>query len=64
MLTFPRLYVAIVILLVRAVRVLAKSRTDLVLENLALRQQVTALKRERPHPHLDDTDRGFWVASP
>ena len=62
MLTFPRLYVAIVILIVRAVRVLARSRADLVLENLALKQQVTALKRERLRPYLDDADRGFWVA--
>ena len=62
MLTFPRLYVAVVIIVVRAVRALARSRADLVLENLALRQQVTALKRERRRPHLDDTDRGFWVA--
>ncbi len=35
MLTFPRAFVVIV---VRAVRALAKSRADLVLDNLALRQ--------------------------
>ena len=33
-----------------------------MIENLALRQQVTALKKERPRPPLDDTDRAFWVA--
>ncbi len=38
MLTFPRLFVAIVTIIVRAVRALATSRADLVLENLALRQ--------------------------
>ena len=32
------------------------------MENLALRQQVTALKKERPWPPLKDTDRAFWVA--
>jgi transposase InsO family protein len=32
------------------------------MENLALRQQVTALKKERPRPTLGDTDRAFWVA--
>jgi hypothetical protein len=63
MLTFPRLFVAVVIIVVRAVRALAKSRAELVLENLALRQQVASLKRERPRPNLDDSDRGFWVAS-
>ena len=35
---------------------------DLVMENLALRQQVAAIKKERPRPALDDLDRGFWVA--
>ena len=33
-------------IIVRLVRALARSRADLLLENLALRQQVTALKRE------------------
>ena len=32
------------------------------MENLALRQQVTALNKERPRPTLADTDRAFWVA--
>ncbi len=63
MLTFPRLFVAVVIIVVRAVRALAKSRADLVLEDLALRQQVASLKRERPRPSLGDSDRGLLVAS-
>ena len=33
-----------------------------MIENLALRQQLTALKKERPRPPLEDTDRAFWVA--
>ena len=33
-----------------------------MIENLALRQRVAALKKERPRPPLDDTDRAFWVA--
>ena len=33
-----------------------------MIENLALRQQVTALKKERPRSPLEDTDRTFWVA--
>ena len=35
---------------------------ELLIENLALRQQVTALKKERRRPVLDDIDRAFWVA--
>ena len=62
MLTFPRLFVALVAIVVRVVQVLARSRADLVMENLVLRQQVTALLRERPRPLLDDEQRGFWVA--
>ena len=45
-----------------AIRAMCRRRANLVLENLALRQQVTALKKERPRPALDDTDRAFWVA--
>jgi hypothetical protein len=62
MLTFPRLFAAIVMIVVQVIRALSRSRTDLVLENLALRQQLMTLKRKRPRPRLDDTDRGFWVA--
>ncbi len=46
----------------RALRALCRRRADVVMENLALRQQVTALKKERPRPRLGDTDRAFWVA--
>ncbi len=46
----------------RAIRAMCRRRADLVIENLALRQQVTALKQERPRPPLDETDRAFWVA--
>ena len=46
----------------RAIRALFMSRSELLIENLALRQQVLALKRERPRPVLDDVDRAFWVA--
>ena len=45
-----------------AVRAMCRRRADLVIENLALRQQVAALKKERPRPRLDDVDRAFWVA--
>jgi putative transposase len=38
------------------------SRRDLLLENLALRQQLSALKRQTPRPRLSSFDRLFWVA--
>jgi hypothetical protein len=46
----------------RAIGAICRRRADLVIENLALRQQVAVLKRERPRPLLEDTDRAFWVA--
>ncbi len=57
-----RVLIFLVSLGVRALRAMCRRRADLVIENLALRQQVTALKKERPRPRLDDDDRAFWVA--
>ena len=39
----------------------ARSRRDLVLENLALRQQLAALTARRPRLRLAARDRVFWV---
>jgi putative transposase len=39
------------------------SRQRLLLENLALRQQLAALKRKHPRPRLTVLDRLFWVAA-
>src|SRR5215471_14482313 len=39
------------------------SRGDLLLENLALRQQLLALQRRRPRPRLGLMDQLFWVAA-
>jgi transposase InsO family protein len=57
-----RSLVFLVTLGVRALRAVFRTREDLLIENLALRQQVTALKKERARPVLDDLDRAFWVA--
>ncbi len=56
-----RVFVALVSLGVRTLCAVCRRRADIVMENLALRQQVTALKKERPRPALDDIDRAFWV---
>src|SRR5271167_1545223 len=40
---------------------LFRSRRDLVLENLALRQQLGALTLKHSRPRLAGTDRIFWV---
>ena len=38
-----------------------RSRRELALENLALRQPLAAVKLRHPKPRLTDTDRLFWV---
>src|SRR5450432_1699189 len=45
-----------------AARSALRTRGALGLENLALRQQLAVLRRRRPRPPLDWTDRLFWVA--
>ena len=57
-----RLFILLTTILVSALRAVLRSRSDLVLENIALRQQVEALKRRRRRPQLDDADRAFWLA--
>lgn len=37
------------------------SREELLLENLALRQQLLALHAKRPRPRLRAVDKLFWV---
>jgi hypothetical protein len=57
-----KFFAVMMMLLVHAIRAAARGRADLVLENVALRQQVTALKQQRPRPPLHDGHRAFWVA--
>jgi transposase InsO family protein len=42
-------------------RLLLLSRSQLVLDNLALRQQLAVLSRQRPRPNLRRRDRLFWI---
>ncbi len=58
----PRMLVKAMEMLLSLVRVLFVGRANLALANLALRQQVAALKRDRPRPPLGDFNRGFGVA--
>ena len=40
-----------------------RSRRSLFVENLALRQQISVLKRRHPRPRLTPFDRLFWVTA-
>jgi len=44
-----------------AIRSSLKTRRDLALENLALRQQLAILNRSTSRPRLTQADRAFWV---
>ena len=39
-----------------------RSRRNLVLENLALRQQLAVLSSKKRRPRLSNADRMFWIA--
>jgi hypothetical protein len=41
-----------------------RSRGSLMLENVALRQQVVILKRKHPRPKLGPLDKLSWVVAP
>lgn len=47
--------------IISASRAAFRSRSDLVIENLALRQQLAVLKAKKPRPRLTPLDRAFWV---
>lgn len=49
-------------IVVAAVLAHLKSRRDLFLENLALRQQLAVLGQRAKRPELSWVDRAFWVA--
>src|SRR4030088_2544049 len=49
------------VLLAGAILRLFHGRRRLLLENLALREQLAALKRRRPRPKLAVFDKLFWV---
>ena len=48
--------------LLHSLAALFRSRADLTLEILALRQQLAILKAHRPRPRLSAIDRMFWIA--
>ena len=50
-----------ILVFLSALRVFFRSRSDIALEVLALRQQVAVLKRKRPRPILNRLDRIFWT---
>ena len=52
---------SIVLALLGALRAALRTRTDLTLENLALRQQLALLRHRSKRPQFGSLDRLFWV---
>src|SRR5712692_10367832 len=52
----------LLIVIGRALALALRGHRELVLENLALRQQLTAVKRTTTRPQLQTRDRLFWIA--
>jgi hypothetical protein len=52
---------ALLSVFLRSLGLVFRSRADLVLEHLTLRQQVPVRKKENPRPTLGWPDRLFWV---
>src|SRR5438034_9628347 len=48
-------------ILLRTFRSAVRTRRELALENLALRQQLAVWKAREPRPRLREMDRIFWV---
>jgi hypothetical protein len=53
---------AILLSLLGALRSAVRARNDLIIENLALRQQLAVCKRHGPCRRLAHADRPFWIA--
>ena len=51
----------LLVLVGRALALACRGHHELVLENMALRQQLRAGKRTTKHPHLRTRDRLFWI---
>jgi hypothetical protein len=52
---------SLVLALLGALRASLRTRSDLALENLALRQQLALLRRRPKRPQFGRLDRLFWV---
>jgi hypothetical protein len=51
----------LVLALLGALRPILRTRADLALENLALRQQLAVLRHRSKRPQLGPLDRAFWA---
>ena len=50
------------LILIKVIKVIQKSKSELIIENLALRQQLAIYQTKKTKPKLSDFDRTFWIA--
>ena len=50
------------ILLIKFIQIIRKSKSELIIENLALRQQLAIYQTKKTKPKFTDLDRSFWIA--
>jgi transposase InsO family protein len=58
---FSKAMLSLLRVLLASARASFRTRHDLVLENLALRQQLALFKQRMPHPRVSAVDRVFWA---
>jgi putative transposase len=57
-----QILIRLFIISLKTIQSLFRSKNDLLLENIALRHQLSVYKSRRVYPKLTDFDRSFWVA--
>jgi len=57
-----RILIKLLKIFLKILQTLFKSKSDLLLENLALRQQLSIYQIKKISPKLTNVDRLFWVA--
>ena len=57
-----RVLIRLFIVLIRFIQISHKSKSDLILENLAFRQQLSTYQTKKVKPKLTNSSRSFWIA--
>jgi hypothetical protein len=57
-----RVLIQVFIILIKIFKTVLKSKNDIILENLALRQQLSLYKAKKQKVRLNEIDRTLWIA--
>lgn len=57
-----RILIRFFFLFIKFIKLFQKSKNDLIIENLVLRQQLATYKSKKVKSKLIDVDRSFWIA--